>query len=165
VHESTDSSEQDHNQKEQDKEKDSSGKDGVSKEDFAGAGEVLASAANSVVRAKNTLGEFGSTFIPTIALPKASGGGGKRAEFKPIERGLNAEEKRGAWVLAGVVGLGLLLGGPKKDKKSGSSLKDKASQAADKVKGAAGLGGGVKGDEKWAKASGAEVVGHGTRKA
>lgn len=127
--------------------------------DFAGAGVALASAVNSVVGAGKILGEFGRTFVPTVGLPQS---GKSSGEFKPSGKGLNDEERRGAWVLAGIVGLGFLLGGGGgKDKKS---LKDKASEAADKVKNAAGAGG-VKGDEKWAKASGAEVVGHGTRKA
>lgn len=157
IHQSTDS----HSQDQKDASK-SSNEGDAAPVDFAGAGAALASAVNSVVGAGKTVGEFGRTFVPAIGLPKSSGGGGKNnggGEFKPIERGLDAEEKRGAWVLAGIVGLGLLLGGSKSDKKS---LKAKASEAADKVKGVAG---GVHGDAQWAKASGAEVVGHGTRKA
>lgn len=163
VHESTDSANQDEQQIEH---KDDKSKKDSSEAQLVNAGAALAHAVNSVVRARNTLGEFGSSFVPDIKLPKAARGGkgGKGAEFKPSGKPLDADEKRGAWILAGVVGLGLLLGGPKSDKNK-KSLKDKAEEAADKVKGAVGASSGVKGDEKWAKASGAEVVGHGTRKA
>ena len=60
------------------------------------------------------------------------------------------------WIFGGIVGLSLLLGGGKKKKD-----KSLAAEAAAKLKGAAG---GVKGDEKWAQASGAGIVGHGARK-
>ncbi|WVF68933.1 hypothetical protein IAT40_003707 [Kwoniella sp. CBS 6097] len=97
--------------------------------------------------------------FPEVHLPAAPEG--SKAQYKREQRGLNDQERTGAWVLAGVVGLGLFLGGGKKDKKATSSkLKETAQELADKAKGVKT----VKGDANWEKASGAGVVGHGTRK-
>jgi hypothetical protein len=127
---------------------------------FEGAGKTLASAVNSLASMKRTAGEFSRSFVPEINLPKTDDGkDGKKGEYKAPEKGLDHDEKRGVWVLGGIVGLGLLVGGLG----SGSGAADKK----DKIKGAvaAAVGReGVKGDDKWAEASGAGVVGHGARK-
>ncbi|WVQ96450.1 hypothetical protein IAU59_003555 [Kwoniella sp. CBS 9459] len=100
--------------------------------------------------------------FPEIHLPPAPEG--SKAQYKREQRGLNDQERTGAWVLAGVVGLGLFLGGGKKDKSAShggaKGLKETAQELADKAKGIKT----VKGDANWEKASGAGVVGHGTRK-
>ncbi|OCF37224.1 hypothetical protein I316_01131 [Kwoniella heveanensis BCC8398] len=98
--------------------------------------------------------------FPEVHLPPAPEG--SKAQYKREQRGLNDQERTGTWVLAGVVGLGLFLGGGSKKSKStsGAALKDTAQELADKAKGVKT----VKGDANWAKASGAGVVGHGTRK-
>lgn len=152
VHESTDSSTQDAQEK---KSKDNSGSDEPS---FEGAGKALASAFNSLTGVGKTTSEFTRVFIPEIHLPKSSGGGG---EYKPPKGGLDHEERRGLWVLGGIVGLGLVLGGSGKREKNGSGLGDKIGEAVDAAK---GVKGGPKGDKEWEKASGAEIVGHGARK-
>ena len=150
VHESTDSSTQD-------VEASSKDQDGPS---FEGAGKSLAAAVNSLTGLGKTYGEFARVFVPEIHLPKSNGGGG---EYKPPKEGLNQEERRGLWVLGGIVGLGLVLGGGRGEKKgSGSGLKDKFEGAVDAAKGMGSSG--PKGDKDWEKASGAEIVGHGSRK-
>jgi hypothetical protein len=147
IHESSDSASLDTN--ESTKHEDGQG--------FPGAGESLASALNSVTSMSKTAGEFSRSFIPEIGFPKATGGK-KGGEYKAPKQGLDDGEKRGLWVLGGIVGLGLLIGGPKKDKES--KIKSSLSDVAGKLGGEKG----VKGDEEWAKASGAGVVGHGARK-
>lgn len=132
---------------------------------FEGAGKALASAVNSLTGVGKTAGEFSRVLIPQIGLPKSAnsngGGQGSQGEYKPPSGGLNDEERRGVWVLGGIVGAGLLLGGlGSRDSKNG--LKNKVGDAVDAVK-AKGAGG-PKGDAEWAKASGAGVVGHGSRK-
>lgn len=123
---------------------------------FEGAGKSLASALNSLTGMSKTTGDFSRVFIPQIGLPKSGGGGG---EYKAPKGGLDSDERKGVWVLGGIIGLGLLLGGgSSKDSKKG--LKSKVKDAVDGVKGS----GGVKGDAEWEKASGAGVVGHGSRK-
>ncbi|WVR06397.1 hypothetical protein IAU60_003428 [Kwoniella sp. DSM 27419] len=126
--------------------------------DIPGLVEVLTSVVGSPVRAFNSIG----VRMPEVHMPKMEGGG----EYKREQRGLNDQERRGAWVLAGVVGLGFFLGGGKKDKKdkAGKGMMDgamdQAHDLADKAKGVKT----VKGDAAWEKASGAGVVGHGHRK-
>lgn len=53
---------------------------------------------------------------------------GEGKEFKPIERGLNDEEKWGAWVLAGIVGVGLVIGGPAKSEKEKEELRKRKEE-------------------------------------
>jgi hypothetical protein len=126
---------------------------------FKGAGESLASAVNSLTGMSKTAGEFSRSFIPEIGLPKPPKGG-KGSEYKAPKEGLDDGEKKGLWVLGGIVGLGLLLGGPKKDNKGKG-----AGHLKDDIKNMAGMGKkGVQGDAEWEKASGAGVVGHGKRK-
>ena len=145
VHESSDSSTLDTNES--------------TAQGFPGAGESLASALNSVTSMSKTAGEFSRSFIPEIGLPSGKGSG-KGGEYKAPKQGLDDGEKRGLWVLGGIVGLGLFIGGPKKESKIKSALGD----VVEKGKGKLGGGKGVEGDEEWAKASGAGVVGHGARK-
>lgn len=110
-----------------------------------------------------------STFapiLPEIGAPTSISGnrdgkGGGNGEYQKTSEKLNDEERKGAWVLGGVVGLGLLIGGPgreKKGKKGGKGVLEKGKEMV-----GAG-GGGVQGDQEWEKASGAGVVGHGARK-
>jgi len=129
---------------------------------FEGAGKSLASAVNSLTGISKNAGEFTRSFIPEIGLPKPPKGKGG-GEYKAPEKGLDDGEKRGLWVLGGIVGLGLLLGGGSKDKKGGGHLMHDVRALADKAKGGKG-GKAVKGDAEWEKASGAGVVGHGARK-
>lgn len=87
-------------------------------------------------------------------MPKSDGGGG---EYKPPTNGLNDEEKTGRWVLAGILGLGLLLGGPEQERKKGNKGEHGKERGPEEGKV-------VKGDAQWEQASGAGVVGHGARK-
>jgi hypothetical protein len=90
--------------------------------------------------------------LPEVGLPKSNGGGSDGHGFTRIERPLDGEEKRGLWVLGGIVGLGLLLGGPRRKQKAA-----RRAQGHDESFG-------VQGDAIWQQASGAGVVGHGARK-
>lgn len=130
----------------------SSAEDQIQKIDLPGLGEYLGNIASSPVRGVKALtGGLGGL---SIGSPKA----GESGEYKANSKPLDGEEKTGAYILGGIVVAGLLLGG-------GASKKDgKAEALKNKVKGAVGAGG-VQGDENWAKASGAGVVGHGSRKA
>ncbi|KAK4684237.1 hypothetical protein P7C73_g5956, partial [Tremellales sp. Uapishka_1] len=92
--------------------------------------------------------------VPEIGVPEL---GTKQNEYKADGKPLNAEERRGAWILAGIAATALFLGGPKKEKKAKSG-------AAGGGKGKEGKVSGAKGDAQWEKASGAGVVGHGSRK-
>ncbi|WWD04809.1 hypothetical protein V865_002880 [Kwoniella europaea PYCC6329] len=97
--------------------------------------------------------------LPEINLPKSTEG---QKEYRSEKRSLNDDEKRGLYVLAGVIGLGLTLGGGKKAKKDKKGLEDKVGGAV----AGSGISGAktVKGDAKWENASGAGVVGYGSRK-
>ncbi|WWD18516.1 hypothetical protein CI109_102969 [Kwoniella shandongensis] len=118
----------------------------------------LASLAGSVFSAPSSAWKATGLKLPEVGLPK--GGDGKGSEYKYDGKGLNEEEKRGAWVLAGVVGLGLFLGGG--SRKTGSGKKSASSHSVEGlVEEGKKL---VKGDAAWEKASGAGVVGHGSRK-
>lgn len=130
---------------------------------FEGAGTALASAVNSFAGMSRTAGEFSRVLLPEIKLPKPSGGK-KEEEYKAPKEGLNQDERKGLWVLGGIVGLGLLLGGGSSG--ASATAKAKAKEAAAKAKNAVkGKGAsGPKGDADWEKASGAGVVGHGSRK-
>lgn len=97
-----------------------------------------------------------TSLLPEIGPAKGFASGGK--EYKASDKPLNAEEKRGAWVLGGIVALGLLLGGGKKDKK------DSKSNHGSHATGSASGSSKPKGDATWEKASGAGIVGHGARK-
>ena len=167
VHNSTDSAEAD--TKETKSDSDSKSKsdsksaskssDSKSKSDTeaeASAGESLAHAVNHLTNLSKNAGEFTRSFIPEIGLPKPPKG--KGGEYKPPSKGLDDQEKKGLWVLGGIVGLGLLIGGPKKEKKNRGE--GALGHLVEKVKGEKG----VQGDDEWAKASGAGVVGHGARK-
>ncbi|WVQ83108.1 hypothetical protein IAT38_005246 [Cryptococcus sp. DSM 104549] len=91
--------------------------------------------------------------LPEVGAPSVEGSG----EYKYEKRPLNEHERTGAWVLAGVLATGLVLGGSKsgkKDKHGEHGIVDAAKEKASKVKG----------DAKWEQASGAGVVGHGSRK-
>ncbi|TYJ58441.1 hypothetical protein B9479_000647 [Cryptococcus floricola] len=85
----------------------------------------------------------------SFSLPKA-----EKKDYKYEKRALDDHERTGAWILAGVIGTGLLVGGPKKEKKSHGDVAHGVEAAASQVKG----------DAQWEKASGAGVVGHGSRK-
>ncbi|WWC70701.1 uncharacterized protein I206_104652 [Kwoniella pini CBS 10737] len=123
--------------------------------DLPGLGEALRNVLTSPARAWTNSG----IKLPEINLPKSSE---SKNEYKSEKRGLNDDERRGVWVLAGVLTLGLALGGGGGSTKSKKSLKEKANEAVE----ANGIPGAkvVKGDAKWEKASGAGVVGHGARK-
>jgi hypothetical protein len=151
VHESTDSSTQD---------LEASLKDSELTPSFEGAGKALAAAVNSLTGVGKTTSEFTRVFVPEIHLPKSSSGkdGG---EYKAPKGGLDHDERRGLWVLGGIVGLGLVLGGGSRGEKKGSGIGSKIGEAVDAAK---GIKGGPKGDKEWEKASGAGVVGHGSRK-
>lgn len=63
--------------------------------------------------------------LPEVGMSKSD-----RAEYKQPEKGLNDEEKRGLWVLGGIVGLGLLFGGPGRGKKEGMEGKEGKGRTA-----------------------------------
>ena len=150
VHNSTDSTEADT--------KEPKSKDSKSKSDAeASAGESLAHAVNHLTNLSKNAGEFSRSFVPEIGFPKPPKGHG--GEYKPPSKGLDDQEKKGLWVLGGIVGLGLLIGGPKKEKKNHGEG-GKLGHLVERVKGEKG----VQGDDELAKASGAGVVGHGARK-
>ncbi|ORX40032.1 hypothetical protein BD324DRAFT_648644 [Kockovaella imperatae] len=48
---------------------------------------------------------------------RSEGGTDKDGQYRAPERELNDEERRGLYIMGGIVGLGWLIGGPKKDKK------------------------------------------------
>jgi hypothetical protein len=83
---------------------------------------------------------------------------GKEQEYKASDKPLDAQERTGAYILGGIVALGLFLGG------GSNKGEGKVKKAVEGVKGAVGAGG-VKGDANWEKNSGAGIVGHGARKA
>lgn len=93
--------------------------------------------------------------IPSLGAAKGFGEPSK--EYKASDKKLNDEEKRGAWIFGGIVGLGLLLGG-------GRKKKDSSHDEGKSGKSKGGKGSGVEGDAEWSKASGAGIVGHGARK-
>jgi len=158
VHNSTDSAEADTKETKSKSDSKSKSSDSKSKSDAeASAGESLAHAVNHLTNLSKNAGEFTRSFIPEVGLPKPPKG--KGGEYKPPSKGLDDQEKKGLWVLGGIVGLGLLLGGPKKEKKNHVEG-GKLGHLVEKVKGEKG----VQGDDEWAKASGAGVVGHGARK-
>ncbi|WWC96046.1 hypothetical protein V866_002913 [Kwoniella sp. B9012] len=119
----------------------------------------LTDALTSLITAPGRAWSNAGIKLPEINLPKFTEG---QREYKSEKRSLNDDEKRGLYVLAGVIGLGLALGGGKKEKKDKKGLKDKVESAI----AGSGIPGAksVKGDAKWEKASGAGVVGHGSRK-
>jgi hypothetical protein len=160
VHNSTDSAEADTKETKSKSDSKSKSSDSKSKSDSdaeASAGESLAHAVNHLTNLSKNAGEFTRSFIPEIGLPKPPKG--KGGEYKLPSKGLDDQEKKGLWVLGGIVGLGLLLGGPKKEKKNHGEG-GKLGHLVEKVKGEKG----VQGDDEWANASGAGVVGHGARK-
>ena len=120
--------------------------------DISGLTSALSSAFGAPARALKSSGISGS--LPSIGA--AQGFEKKQGEYKANDKPLSGEEKTGLWIFGGIVGLGLLLGGGKKKK-------DKSLVAEAKAK-LAGVKGGIQGDEKWAQASGAGIVGHGARK-
>ena len=89
--------------------------------------------------------------LPTIGSP--TGFADAKEKYEPSGKKLDSDERRGLWVLGGIIGFGLLFGGSKK-KKDQSHDDGHSAKAA----------GGPKGDAAWEKASGAGVVGHGKRK-
>jgi len=97
-----------------------------------------------------------TSLLPEIGSPK--GLHKAEGEYKANDKPLDGEQKRGAYVLGGIVLFGFLIGGPK------SSKKEKHHKLETDLARAAGAAGGVQGDAQWAKASGAGVVGHGHRK-
>ena len=72
---------------------------------------------------------LGETLSGMVKVPEVQSEG-KEEEFKPIERGLNSEERNGAFILAAIVGLGLVLGGGKKKEEDDKEVKDKVEDAA-----------------------------------
>lgn len=133
----------------------------------------LTSALSSVVSApgkalKNS--GISASVIPEIGAAqgfygdkKNGGSGSGSGTYKPDAEPLKGEEKSGAYVLAGVLGFGLLgalwPSSVKNSKKDGKHGDAHGHDGKNGKKGGAHLG-----DEQWAKASGAEVVGHGHRK-
>ncbi|ORY28475.1 hypothetical protein BCR39DRAFT_534834 [Naematelia encephala] len=97
--------------------------------------------------------------VPAVGWPKLKDDSKSAGEYKadPSEP-LNEQEKTGAWALAGLVGLGLWLGGPSK------KTKGKGKKSGEHQEGNASVVAGTKGDAKWEQASGAGIVGHGGRK-
>ena len=82
----------------------------TSTEDLPAALPSLGNAINSVISSPRQAWKASglSSSLPEIGMPKLEHGG----EYKRPDRGLNNEERRGLWVLGGVVGLGLLLKRP-----------------------------------------------------
>jgi hypothetical protein len=137
--------------------------------DFPALTDVLSNIVTSPARGLRALG-FGSAEAEQLAdkageikdklaqveinAPKL---GAKEQTYKASDRPLDGDERTGAYILGGIVTLGLLLGGG-----SSGEAKDKMKKAAHDAKAAVG---GVKGDANWEKNSGAGIVGHGARKA
>lgn len=130
----------------------------------------LTSALSSVVSApgkalKNS--GISASVVPEIGAAQGFYGdkknGGSSGTYKADAEPLKGEEKSGAYVLAGVLGFGLLgalwPSSSKKSKKDGKHGDAHGHDGKHGKKGGAPLG-----DDQWAKASGAEVVGHGHRK-
>jgi hypothetical protein len=69
------------------------------------------------------------SLISNIKVPEVNS---KDTEFKPIERGLNGEEKTGAFILAGIVAAGLFLGGGKREEEE-QDVSEKVNEAATKA--------------------------------
>jgi F0F1-type ATP synthase membrane subunit c/vacuolar-type H+-ATPase subunit K len=115
--------------------------------DLPSLGSAINTALAAPGKAWSTAG-LSKSLIPEIGLPK----GGAKEEYKLPNKGLGPDEKRGVYILAGIVGLGFLVGGSGKGK-----VAEKAEHAVKSERG-------VKGDARWAKASGAGIVGHGVRK-
>lgn len=119
---------------------------------------VLSAVALSPVKGVHSLAKA----LPPIGAP-SSELKAENKEYKANKDPLNADEKKGMYIFGGIVALGLALGGDWSGKsKAGKGVKEKVGDLVDKAKGTAGA---VKGDENWEKASGAQVVGHGLRKA
>ena len=78
-------------------------------------------AAKAAEKASSSVSEVFSgigQMMPEVGTSKMSSGGqGADGEYHAPDRGLNDEERRGLWIMGGIVGLGWLIGGPKKDKK------------------------------------------------
>lgn len=123
--------------------------------------DAVSDALNATTRAFSAM-DLGSV-TPEITLPKMSGGG---KQYKSDSRPLDAEEKRGVWLLGGIVGLGLVFGGDGPNFFRGNKKRDgKKGHGGSASAASAGEGGNkVKGDAQWEKASAAGVVGHGARK-
>ncbi len=68
--------------------------------------------------------------METIKMPEI----GEGQEFKPIERGLNEEEKWGAWILAAIVGTGLVLGGGGKTEEEKAEARKRKEEKKEKKK-------------------------------
>ncbi|WWC88723.1 uncharacterized protein L201_003636 [Kwoniella dendrophila CBS 6074] len=142
--------------------KSSSENEPSSSKDIPSLGEALSSIINAPGKAWSGAG---IKVLPEINLPKSPEG--KEKEYKSEKRSLNDDERKGLYVLAGILGLGLTLGGSggssSKNKKSltnqAKDLKDKVGNA---IPGSSSYT--VKGDANWEKASGAGIVGHGSRK-
>ena len=81
--------------------------------------EPLEAAAKAAEEALSNVSEMMTslgTMIPEVGSPKGDAGG-NGGQYKAPNKGLDDEEKRGLWILGGIIGLGWLIGGPKKDKK------------------------------------------------
>lgn len=78
-----------------------------------------------------SLGGLGKTLDGAFALPE----GGEAKPFKPIERGLNSEEKTGAYILLGTIVAGFFLGGVVKKDGEGDEedVKERVDEAAKKA--------------------------------
>lgn len=74
-----------------------------------------------------SLGGLGDRLNELVKLPE---GKNSQAEFKPIDRGLNSEEKTGAYVLAATIALGLFFGGGKKAEEDDKDVKEHVNEAA-----------------------------------
>ncbi len=75
-------------------------------------------------------GMTGVDITETIKMPEI----GEGQEFKPIERGLNEEEKWGAWILAAIVGTGLVLGGGGKTEEEKAEARKRKEEKKEKKK-------------------------------
>jgi hypothetical protein len=74
-----------------------------------------------------SLGGLGDRLNQLVKLPE---GETSQADFKPIDRGLNSEEKNGAYILAVTIALGLFLGGGKKEEEEEKDVKEHVNEAA-----------------------------------
>lgn len=75
-----------------------------------------------------SLGGLGERLNEIVKLPEDAKDSGK--PFEVIDRGLNSEEKTGAYILLGTIVAGLLLGGGKKKETEDKDVKEQVNEAA-----------------------------------
>ena len=74
--------------------------------------ELAGSFGRGTARAMNAM----AGLVPVVAMPKQSGDG----TYKKVERPMNTDERTGLYVLGGVLGFGLIFGGPGRKKRTPS---------------------------------------------